>query len=60
MEKEHEIIENGVVEAFLNNDEALEYLANQIDPEKRILVKSSDLIKDPESTVEETPEPTTD
>lgn len=53
MEKEHEIIENGVVEAFLNNDEALEYLANQIDPEKRILVKSSDLIKDPESTVAE-------
>ena len=38
------------MESFLNNDEALEYLSNQLDPEKRILVKASDAIKDPEST----------
>lgn len=50
MEADHESLENSVVENFLNNDEALEYLTNQIDPDKRILVKASDKVSDPEST----------
>lgn len=50
MDSDHELLENSVVESFLNNGEALEYLTNQIDPEKRIQLKASDVVTDPEST----------
>jgi hypothetical protein len=50
MTEEHLALENKVVENFLANDKALRYLDNQIDPDKRIFVKSSGKITDPEDT----------
>lgn len=50
MTSKHIDLENKVLENFMNDDIALKYLSNQLDPDKRILVKSSGKIKDPENT----------
>lgn len=43
-------LENQVIRNFLDNDTALIFLSNQIDVEKRFLVRASNVIKDPLST----------
>ena len=48
--KEHLALENKVIKNFLDNDKALRYLENHLDPSKRIFVKASGIIKDPLSS----------
>lgn len=48
--KEHLGLENEVIKNFLNDDKALNYLENQLDPDKRIFVRASGIIKNPSST----------
>ncbi|WP_298946234.1 hypothetical protein [uncultured Polaribacter sp.] len=43
-------LENQVIRNFLDNDDALLFLSNQMDIEKRFLVRASNAIKDPFST----------
>lgn len=47
---DHKELENKIIENFLEDDKALTYLDNQLDIEKRILVKSSGKVKDPNNT----------
>ena len=47
LSKELLILENNVIKNFLNDDKALLYLEGQLDPDKRIYVKSSEVITDP-------------
>ena len=42
-------LENKVIRNFFSNDIALQYLEAQVDPEKRIILKSSGVITDPNS-----------
>jgi hypothetical protein len=44
------LLENKVIENFLSDDKAMIYLDNNIEPDKRILVKSSGKITQPMST----------
>ncbi|MEQ6122641.1 DEAD/DEAH box helicase family protein [Pseudotenacibaculum sp. MALMAid0570] len=48
--KEHLPIENKVVKNFLDDDKVLNYLENQLDPDKRVFVRASGVITDPLST----------
>lgn len=48
--KEHLRLENQVIRNFLDDDKALIYLENQLDPDYRIFVRASSIIKDPLST----------
>ncbi|MFY0603660.1 MAG: DEAD/DEAH box helicase family protein [Flavobacteriaceae bacterium] len=48
--KEHLRLENEVIRNFLDDDMALNYLENQLDPDNRIFVRASSIIKDPLST----------
>lgn len=43
-------LENDLIRNFLNNEIAMDYLECQVDPEKRILVKASEVVSDPQST----------
>ncbi|QXP72518.1 hypothetical protein H0I31_02115 [Tenacibaculum sp. AHE15PA] len=43
-------LENELISNLLNDERAMDYLENQIDPERRIYVKASDKISDPLST----------
>lgn len=47
MSRDHEELENSVIESFLNNDEALMYLSNQLDPDKRFTLRASGNTRDP-------------
>jgi hypothetical protein len=45
--KQHFILENNVIRNFLDDEKALIYLEGHLDPDKRIFVKASEVIKDP-------------
>jgi hypothetical protein len=45
--KQHLILENNVIRNFLDDEKALAYLEHQLDLDKRIFVKASEVIKDP-------------
>jgi hypothetical protein len=45
--KEHLVLENNVIRNFLDDDKALSYLQEQLDPARRIFVKASKVIINP-------------
>ena len=49
MTKDQIDLENKVVSNFINDNQALIYLENQLDPDHRVLVRASDTVKDPQS-----------